>query len=681
MVTSARLIRLSTLLAAVGLAAAALPQTLSPDRYLDQFIDRRVSPREDFFHYAVGKWLREHPIPRSEASWGVGDVVREEVYQRLLDIAKTSAGAGATDGSLEQKVGDFWTAAMDSVGNAREGLAPLDSEFTRIGAIADLAALEAEIARLQHLGVDALYTLFIDQDERHSDRYAVHLFQGGLGLPNRDYYFDADARGRRIRREYIRHVAQMFRLLGDPPRAADAQAATVMAIETELAGTSRKLEDLRDPIRNYNDMTLDSLGKVAPSVRWRDHLANAGITGVDRVVVGQPEFFGQVERSLRGRSLAEWKTYLRWHLVHAFAGEAGGKFDAEQFRFYGTILNGTPEQRPRWKRVLDFEESYLGDALGQLYVKRYFSAATKERYTRLTGEIFDAFGERIRRLGWMTPPTKERALRKLEVVARKVGYPERWKDYSAYRVERGSFLANAVRGSRWRSDYAIAKLHRPVDRTEWNMTPQTYNAYYNSSNNEIVLPAAVFGLPGIADSAVDDAIVYGYAGGTTIGHEITHGFDDYGRQFDEHGNLDDWWTAEDAKEFNRRALGIVRQFNQYVAVDHLHVNGAATQGENIADLGGISIAWDAFTRTEQYRRGEKIGGLTPAQRFFLGWALGWMVQLRPEYTAVLVKTDVHAPAPLRVIGPASNMVPFYQAYGVRPGDRMYRADSVRVAIW
>jgi putative endopeptidase len=671
----------AAVLTAVGLAVAPRSTPPAPDRYLDQFIDRRVSPRADFFHFAVGKWLREHPIPRSEAAWGVGDVVREEVYQRLLGIARGAAADGAPDGSVAQKVGDFWTAAMDSVGNAREGMAPLDSEFARIAAVADRTALETEIARLQHLGVGALYALFIGQDERQSDRYAVHLYQGGLGLPDRDYYFDADVRARRIRREYAAHVARMFRLLGDAGRAADAQAATVLAMETELAGASRQLEDLRDPVQNYHGMTLDSLGRVTPSLRWRDHLADVGIRGVEQVVVGQPEFFAQVERSLRRRPLQDWKTYLRWHLAHAFAAEAGGRFDAEQFRFYGTVLNGTPEQRPRWKRALDFEEAYLGDALGRLYVQRYFSASTKERYTRLTGEIFDAFRERIRRLDWMTPPTKERALRKLDAVVRKVGYPERWKDYSAYRVERGSFLANAVRGHRWQSAYAIAKLHRPVDRTEWDMTPQTYNAYYNASNNEIVLPAAVFALPGIADSAVDDAIVYGYAGGTTIGHEITHGFDDQGRQFDEHGNLDEWWTPEDAREFKRRAEGIVRQFNQYVAVDHLHVNGAATQGENIADLGGISIAWDAFIRTPQYRRGEKIGGFTPAQRFFLGWALGWMVQMRPEFTAVLVKTDVHAPPPLRVIGPVTNLVPFYQAFGVRPGDRMFRPDSVRVEIW
>jgi putative endopeptidase len=388
-----------------------------------------------------------------------------------------------------------------------------------------------------------------------------------------------------------------------------------------------------------------------------------------------------VEKSLHAHRVDDWKTYLRWQLANAYATEAGGRFDAEHFHFFGTILNGQLEQRPRWKRVLDEEEAYLGDALGQLYVTRYFSPRTKQRYEKLTNEIFAAFGDRIRNLTWMSQPTKDRALVKLAAVTKKVGYPEKWKDYTSYAVDRRSFLGNAVRGNIWRSDYAIAKLHRPVDRTEWDMTPQTYNAYYNPSNNEIVLPAAVFILPGIADSLVDDAIVYAYAGGTTIGHEITHGFDDQGRQFDEKGNLQNWWTPADEKEFNQRAQRIITQYNQYVAVDKLHVNGSATQGENIADLGGINLAWDAFRTTEQYKRGAKIGGLTPAQRYFIGWSLGWMNQIRPENLAVRVKTDVHAPSQFRVIGPVSNMVPFYEAYGVRPGDRMYRADSVRVQIW
>ena len=307
--------------------------------------------------------------------------------------------------------------------------------------------------------------------------------------------------------------------------------------------------------------------------------------------------------------------------------------------------------------------------------------ATRERYVKLTAAIFAAFADRIQRLTWMSPATKGHALKKLRSVTRKVGYPDRWKDYSTYAVDRHSFLGNVLRGNIWRTDYAIAKLRRPVDRTEWDMTPQTYNAYYNPSNNEIVLPAAAFLLPGIADSLVDDAIVYSYAGAATIGHEITHGFDDEGRQFDERGNLHQWWTPADETKFKQRAQRIVEQFNEYVVVESLHANGAATEGENIADLGGLTLGWDAFTQTEEYKRGVKIGGLTPAQRYLIGWALGWMVQMRPEAVAVLVKSDVHSPYSLRVIGPVANLVPFYQAFGVRPGDRMYRADSVRVSIW
>ena len=668
-------------LAVCVLTATTASSLSDADRYLDQFIDRTVSPRDDFFHYAVGKWLREHPIPKSERSWGVADVIQEETYQRLLGISKAAASANVAAGSNQQKIGDFWYAAMDTVTIARQGFAWLDSEFARIAAVTDLPSLATEVARLQYMGVGALYGNYIVQDEKNSDRYAVHLGQGGLGLPDRDYYVDTDERAAMLRREYVAHIGRVLNLLGDPSVAATAHAKTIMAMETELARASRKLEDLRDPIKNYNAMSLDSIGKLTPSIRWREHLADGKVTGVDTVVVGQPEFFQQVERSLHAHSIDDWKTYLRWQLANAYASEAGGRFDAEHFHFFGTILNGQLEQRPRWKRMLDEEEAYLGDALGALYVAQYFSPRTKQRYEKLTDEIFAAFGDRIRNLTWMSQPTKDRALMKLGAVTKKVGYPTKWKDYSSYAVDRRSFLGNAVRGNIWRSEYTIAKLHRPVDRTEWDMTPQTYNAYYNASNNEIVLPAAVFILPGIADSLVDDAIVYAYAGGTTIGHEITHGFDDEGRQFDEKGNLQNWWTPADEQEFNQRAQRIIQQYNGYVAIGTLHVNGAATQGENIADLGGINLGWDAFRKTDQYKRGVKIGGLTPAQRYFIGWSLGWMNEIRPENLAVRVKTDVHAPSPFRVIGPVSNMVPFYEAYSVKPGDRMYRADSVRVQIW
>lgn len=679
--------RVVTLLPLVALClhaavAAAAPPATDAARYLDRFVDPSVSPRQDFYRHAVGKWLRDNPIPATERSWGVSHLVQEETYRRLIAINDDAAAKqGATPGSIEQKIGDFWHAAMDTATIAKQGMGPLAEEFTRIHGARDLQTLLDVIARLQYLGVDALFRLYIYQDEKNSARYALHLYQGGLGLPDRDYYFDTDERSTMLRREYRAHLERMFALLGDTAERAAGNAAVVMGIETELARASRKLADLRDSHANYNAMPVAGLSKLAPTIRWREFLERGGIRGVDSVIVGQPEFFEQVEKSLKAKGLDEWKTYLRWQLANTFAAEAGGAFDAQNFRFYGTIMNGTPEQRPRWKRMLDSEEGYLGDALGQLYVQRHFSPRTHARYVKLCDEIFAAAADRIRGLEWMSPATKQRALGKLGTVTRKIGYPERWRDYSSYAVERGSYLGNCLRGNMWRSDFYIAKLSKPVDRTEWEMTPQTYNAYYNPSNNEIVLPAAVFILPGIADSLVDDALVYSYAGGATIGHEIIHGFDDEGRKFDEKGNLENWWTKEDEDEFNRRAALIVKQYDAYVAVDDLHVNGSATQGENIADLGGMLLGWEAFQKTEQYRKGEPLGGYTPAQRYFYGWALGWMNQIRPENLAVRVKTDVHAPSFLRIIGPATNLPPFYEAFGVKPGDPMYRDESVRVHIW
>jgi len=654
---------------------------VTADNYLSQFVDSTTSPRTDIFQFAVGKWLKDHPIPTSERSWGIGKVVQDETYRRLVDISAGAARAQNSPGTNAQKIGDFWAAAMDSTAQDKAGLTELQAEFAAITAAKDLQDLLAEVARLHYIGAGPMLSMFIFQDEKNSERNALHLYQGGLGLPNRDYYFDTDERTKKIRGEYGPHVTRTFELLGDDSTRAKAEAATVMAIETDLAKASRKLAALRDPESNYHAMTLAGVAKLTPTIRWKEFLAAGHMTDLDTVIVGQPEFFQQLERSLQGRSLDEWKTYCRWHLATAYAEQAGGSYDAEHFHFFGTIMNGTAEQRARWKRMLDQEEGYLGDALGQLYVQQYFSPQAKARYEKLTDDVFDAFRARIRNLDWMSPPTKERALKKLDAVTKKVGYPTKWKDYSNYQVKRDSFLGNAIRGNEWQSDYFIAKLHKPVDRTEWDMTPQTYNAYYNPSNNEIVLPAAAFILPGIPDSLVDDALVYGYAAGSTIGHEITHGFDDEGRQFDEKGNLKSWWTPADEKEFKQRAKKIVAQYNGYVAVDTLHVNGEATQGENIADLGGIQLGWDAFTKTEEYKEGKTLGGYTPAQRYFIGWALSWMNQIRPENLAMRVKTDVHAPSFLRVIGPVTNLPEFYEAYDVKPGDPMYRADDVRVKIW
>ena len=681
---AARKAALAVALCALGAMSFAAPATTADaEHYLDAFVDRDADPRDDFFQFAVGKWLKDNPIPASERAWGVARVVQEETYRRLAAISDEAASRGdrAAPGSNDRKIGDFWHAAMDIETVAKQGLHPLDDAFARIERIGSHRDLLVEIARLQRMGVDAMCSLYIFQDEKQSDRYALHLYQGGLGLPDRDYYVDDDARSRMLRPAYVEHVGKMFELLGDAPAKARANAAAVMALETDLARASRKLEALRDPIANYTAYRIEALAQLAPSIPWPEYLAAGGMPRVERVIVGQPDFFAELDKALQARPLGEWKTYLRWQLANAYAPQAGGAYEAEHFRFFGTILRGTPEQRPRWKRMLDEEERYLGDALGQLYVRAWFPAATKARYEKMSDEIFAAFRARLRKLDWMSEPTRKRALAKLDTVTKKVGYGERWKDYATYEVGRDSFLQNVIRGRIWQTDYDIAKLGKPVDRQEWEMTPQTYNAYYTWGNNEIVLPAAVFILPGIADAQVDDALVYGYAGAATIGHEITHGFDDGGRQFDERGNLENWWTDADDAEFKRRARVIVEQFNAYVVAGDLHVNGEATQGENIADLGGLVLGWDAFTKTAQFREGKPIGGFTPAQRYFLGWALGWMSQVRPESLALQVKTDVHAPNHLRAIGPLSNEPAFYEAFGVRPGDKMYRPPETRAHIW
>jgi putative endopeptidase len=675
---------LTLLLVSFSLAcSAADPAAPAADaeHYLDSIVDRSADPRQDFFQYAVGKWLKDNPIPGSERSWGVAHVVQDETYRRLVLINEDAVrDTAAAKGSAARKIGDFWFAAMDLQSIDEQGLLPLGGEFERIALIKTRPELLAQIARLQHMGVEAMMGMTIFQDEKDSEQQALHLYQGGLGLPNRDYYFDKDVRSATLRAEYTLHLERIFGLLGDAQALAKANAAAVMALETEMARASRKLEALRDPQKNYRAYSVDALDRLTPSIRWRQFLQDGSFSGVERVIVGQPEFFANIEKLLVTRPLQTWKTYLRWQLAHAFAYEAGGAYEAETFHFYDNVMNGTKEQRPRWKRMLDQEERYLGDALGELYVKNYFPPSTKARYERLTDEVFAAFRERIAKLVWMSEPTRQRALRKLASVTRKIGYPERFKDYSAYEVTRGSFIENVLRGRIWQSDYAIAKLGKPVDRSEWDMTPQTYNAYYNPSNNEIVMPAAVFALPGIEDPQVDDALVYGYAAGTTIGHEITHGFDDSGRQFDEKGNLKTWWTAADDAEFKRRARVAVNQFGQY-RVGDLHVNGDATQGENIADIGGIALGYDAFMKTEQFKRGTPLGGFTPTQRYYIGWALGWMNQTRPEAAAIRVKTDVHSPSFVRVLGPVSNQAAFQEAFGVKPGDKMYRAEATRVKIW
>jgi len=645
------------------------------------YVDTTANPGNDFFSYACGKWVKDNPIPESERSWGIWSKVQEETYNRLLDISKESSIKPGTNGSNAQLIGDFWFSGMDTLTIESQGGQYLQPELTAINNIKDLNGLLQEIGHLQVLGVGPAFSASVSQDEMHSDHYALHFYQGGITLPDRDYYFNTDSRTANIRKEYLPYITNMLALAGDKPAQAGQEAQAIMLLETSMADSSRKLEDLRDPYANYHKMSLDGLQKLCPAVNWKNMMATMMVPAVDSVIVGQPEYYQQLNKLLKKTELATWKSYLRFQLFNTYAPFMSKNFDQEHFHFWGTVFTGVKTQRPRWKRVLDSEEGYLGDALGQLYVQRYFSPATKKRYEKLVDEIFDAYRDRIKQLSWMSETTRMQAIDKLNAVTKKVGYPDKWRDYSSMKVSRASFLQNAMEGNTWQYFYYIHKLNKPVDRTEWDMTPQTYNAYYNPSNNEIVLPAAIFIIPGMPDSLVDDAVVYGYAGGSTIGHEITHGFDDQGRQFDKFGNLKNWWTASDSAQFAQRTQMLVDEFNNYKVLDSMHINGRATLGENLADLGGVNLGLQAFMKTAQYKEGKKISGLTPVQRYFLGYGISWAGKYRDASIAKQIMTDVHSPNFARVNGPVVDIDAFYAAFNIKPGDKMFVAPANRVKVW
>ena len=647
---------------------------------LASHLDTTVSPGEDFFEYANGGWIKQNAIPASESGWGIGNLVQEELYTRLRKINEDALSKKGAAGTITQKIGDFWKSAMDSVALDKAGIAPLQNDLGKIDAIQNTGDLVKEVADLKIKGVRCFFGDYVSQDDKNSEVMAYKLDQGGLGMPNRDYYFKTDARTENVRSAYKKYLLKTFEQLGNDSAAAQKKVSAVYALETRLAKASRKLEDLRDPYKNYNKMDVAHLSKLASNINWSDFINDIGITKLDSVIVGQPEFYTALNTEIRSTPISDWKSYLQLHLIQSYSSFLDSVSFNNAFT-YVQNLSGAKEPRPRWKRALDAEENSMGEALGQLFVKEYFNDNAKKRYNDIVENIRTAYKERINNLVWMSDSTKQKALAKLSVIVPKVGYPDKWKDFSALKIDTGAFALNMERARIWWHNYMINKLGKPVDRTEWDMTPQTYNAYYNPSNNEIVLPAGIFAVPGYRDEDLDDALVYGYAAASTVGHEITHGFDDQGRQYDPQGNLKNWWTVKDSAEFSSRAKKIINQFNEFNPVDTLHINGNATQGENIADLGGMLLGLDAFKTTEAYKKDEKIGGLTQLQRYFLGYALGWMYEERKERLANQVMVDVHAPAKERVNGPVVNVPEFYKAFGVKPGDKMYRPDSLRVSIW
>ena len=644
-------------------------------------IDTTIKPSDDFFMYANGGWIKNTPIPGAESGWGIGNLVREENYDRIKKINEDAVAGKNAEGSISQKIADFYTSGMDTNAINKVGIAPLQLDIDKISAIKNTDDLLKICAELQTKGVECIFGNYVAQDDKNSEVMVFKLDQGGLGMPNRDYYFNTDAPTTKVRDAYKTYLLKTFLQLGMSDTTARNNAAMVFELEKTLAAASRKLADLRDPYKNYNKMAVKELAVLTPVIKWNEYVKNIGIIKLDTVIVGQPEFYTALNKALKTTPLDNWKNYLKFHLI----ANSAPYLDSVSFNnnfSYRKTLTGANEPRPRWKRVLDAEENAIGEALGQLFVKKYFDTTAKKRYEALVENIRTAYKERIEKLSWMSDSTKQKAYFKLAAITKKVGYPEKWKDFSALKIDNGPYILNVQRANQWWKKYQINKLGKPVDRTEWDMTPQTYNAYYNPGNNEIVLPAGMFSIPGMLDKDIDEALVYGYAGASTIGHEITHGFDDQGRQYDEKGNLKDWWNKADAAQFGFKAKNIIEQFNAMMPVDTLHINGSATQGENIADLGGMNVAYNGLQKALAGKnKDEKIDGFSADQRFFLSYAQVWRANIRDEETMRRLKEDVHSPGSARVNAIVYNIPAFYTAFNIQSTDKRYIAPENRADIW
>ncbi len=650
--------------------------------FMEENIDKSVNPGDDFFLYANGTFIKNHPIPASESLYGIFNLINDDVYEYLKKICIEAMNDNtAVKGSNTQKIGDFFFSGMDSANIEKQGLAPLKKWLDKIDRIENTGDALKVTAELHTQGIYPLYIFYTGQDDMQSSVYKVFLYQGGIGLPNRDYYFKDDERTKNIRSKYLKHIENLLVLTGYSRGDAADASKEIMKLETQLAKSSRNLEELRDSYANYNRRTFKELSSITPSINWKDVFKIYGVKKTDTVIVCQPEFYVEVEKVLNDYNIEAIKNYLKWNLIDQTAELLSSKFNSEHFDFHGKILSGTTEQRPRFKRVLDNTNNLLGEILGMEYVRIYFTPEDKARTKQMVENVFSAFAERIKNLDWMSEATKEKALQKLSKVDKKIGYPDKWKDYSTLEISRDSYLTNIFNANYWDFRKNIDKMDKPVDKTEWHMNPQTCNAYYSSSNNEIVLPVAVMTVPGKKMGELDDAFLYGYVGASTIGHELTHGFDDEGRNYDAEGNLKGWWTAEDSAKFVAKAQKLVDQFNNYIVLENMHINGKATLGENIADLAGLVLGYEALKKTKEWQDNKIIGGFTPDQRYFLGYAFSWAVYYRDELLARRVMTDVHSPPFLRINGPMSNLKEFYNAFGVKEGDKLYRQESERVKIW
>ncbi len=666
----------SLLTAALLLAAAGARADVTPANF-----DLTVKPSDDFYRFVNGTYLKTTEIPAAYSSWGSHAQLQDRNQQALRTLAEAAAAKGGQGTAIERMVGDFYASGMDEAAINAAGIQPLQVQLDLIAGLKTPTEVLAALGKLHAAGLGGGgFEFTSNPDSKNSAVIIAELnAHGAIGLPERGYYFKDDEKSEKLRQQYVAHIARMFVLLGDKTEAARSAATGVMALETKLAEHMLSRVQLRDPQATYHKMKLAAAAAQTPGLDWSAYYAATGAPKFDEVNLTQPDFFRNFATVLNTTAVADWRAYLRWHLVHEMAPFLSEAYVRENFEFFGKTLTGQQELRERWKRVISVTDANIGEALGQLYVAAYFPPEAKVRMQEMIANLRAALRERIQTLEWMDAPTKAKALVKLEAFRAKIGYPDKWRDYGALTVDRGPYVLNLQRAQAFDRRRLLGQIGGPVDRSEWFMSPPAVNAYYAPDRNEIVFPAGYL-QPPFFDAKGDDAPNYGGIG-TSIGHEMTHGFDDEGRQYDGDGNLVDWWTPESAAKFKERSSGIVKQFSAYTVLDGLHVNGELTQGENIADLGGVRIAYAALQKALAGKPRDKLDGFTPEQRFFISWAAKWRRNSRPEALRLQVNTDPHSPAEFRANGPLSNLDIFYQAFDVPEGAPMRRPAAERVTIW
>ncbi|MGI8952937.1 MAG: M13 family metallopeptidase [Chitinophagaceae bacterium] len=673
-----KLFLFSVLLALCFLTQISIGQN-SAMKFIDPSnMDLSVKPGDDFYEYANGNWLKNNPVPASKTRWGSFDVLRQSSLDRLKLLCEDAA-ANSSKNSINQRVGDLYASAMDSAAIEKLGASPIKPELQKLAALNNKEQILNEVATLRTKGIgNVLFGFGVGQDDRNVEKYIPYLSQGGTTLPDRDYYLKNDARSKMIRDEYVKYVADMFKLVGDDSVTAKTKATSILNVETALAQAQLSRVELRDPVKTYNKFSLTDFDATTPGWDWKTLLPEMKVTIADSLLVNNPSFFKTADSLFNATPVETWKAYLQWNVIKSNAGLLSNAFVERSFQF-NKVLSGQKQITPRWQRMVGLVDGSLGELLGQLYVQKYFNDSAKAKMLALVNNIQQTFGDRIQRVDWMSDSTKQKALEKLHAIVNKIGFPNKWETYNGVVINRNDLVGNVTSTKVFQYNKMVNHMGKPVDKTEWGMTPPTINAYYNPTNNEIVFPAGILQFP-FYDFSADDAVNYGGIA-AVIGHELTHGFDDEGRQYAASGNLQDWWTAQDAKNFNERADKVVNQYAGYTVNDSIHINGRLTLGENLADLGGLNIAYEAFKKTPEGKNGKKIDGFTPDQRFFLSWAQVWRSNTLPEFAGQLILTDPHSPGRYRCNAPITNIDAWYKAFNIQPGDKMYKPENERIKIW